>query len=99
MADRDKPRGIAVMRVDVRGTIAPDVPTRLEGVQREQSRTEKELEPIAIRVAENAALMQRFRAACGSEIRTWRGKSPWQSRGTLKNWIRRSLSTKARRSL
>ena len=36
---------------------------------RSKSRTEKELEPIAIRVAENDALRQRFCAACGSENR------------------------------
>jgi hypothetical protein len=69
MADRDKPRGIAIGRGDLRGTIAPDVPPRVEGIQRQRSRTEKELEPIAIRVAENAALMQRFRGAVGSENR------------------------------
>lgn len=33
------------------------------------SRTRKELEPIALRVAENAAVMQQVRAAMGSENR------------------------------
>jgi hypothetical protein len=66
MADRDKPRRIAVGWQSERSTFAPDLP--LEHF-RSKSRTEKELEPIAIRVAENAALMQRFRAACGSENR------------------------------
>ncbi len=66
MADRDKPRRTAVGWQSERSTSAPDLP--LEHF-RSKSRTEKELEPIAIRVAENTALMQRFRAACGSENR------------------------------
>jgi hypothetical protein len=66
MADRDKPRRTAVGWQSERTTSAPDLP--LEHF-RSKSRTEKELEPIAIRVAENAVLMQRFRAACGSENR------------------------------
>jgi hypothetical protein len=66
MADRDKPKRIAVGWQSERSTSAPDLP--LEHF-RSKSRTEKELEPIAVRVAENAALMQRFRAACGSENR------------------------------
>jgi hypothetical protein len=67
MADRDKPRGIIIGSTHQRITSEPDLP--LEYFQRERSRTKKELEPIAIRVADNAALMQRFRAACGSENR------------------------------
>jgi hypothetical protein len=66
MADRDKPRRIAVGWQSERSTSALDLPPEYF---RSKSRTEKELEPIAIRVAENAALMQRFRAACGSENR------------------------------
>jgi hypothetical protein len=66
MADRDKPRRIAVGWQSERSTSAPDLP--LERF-RSNSRTEKELEPIAARVAENAALMQRFRASLGSENR------------------------------
>jgi hypothetical protein len=69
MADRDKPRGIAIGRGNFRGTLAPGGPPRLEGIQHKQSRTEKELEPLASRVAENAALMQQFRASIGSENR------------------------------
>jgi len=66
MADRDKPRRIAVGCQSERSTSALDLPPEYF---RSKSRTEKELEPIAIRVAENTALMQRFRAACGSENR------------------------------
>jgi hypothetical protein len=71
VADRDKPRAIAIGWTRPRSTSAPDLP--LEHF-RSKSRTEKELEPIAIRVAENAALMQRFRAACGSENRELAGE-------------------------
>jgi hypothetical protein len=66
MADRDKPRAIAVGWQSERSASAPDLPLEYF---RSKSRTEKELEPIAIRVAENAALMQRFRASLGSENR------------------------------
>ncbi len=59
MADRDKPRRIAVGCQSERSTSALDLPPEYF---RSKSRTEKELEPIAIRVAENAA-------ACGSENR------------------------------
>ena len=62
MADRDKPRRIAVGCQSERSTSALDLPPEYF---RSKSRTEKELEPIAIRIAENAALMQRFRVAIG----------------------------------
>jgi hypothetical protein len=71
MADRDKPRGKAIGSGGQRIGSAPDLPREHF---RSKSRTEKELEPIASRVAENAALMQRFRAAVGSENRDLAGE-------------------------
>ena len=67
MAVRDKPSGKAIVQGPRR--IEPNASSPWQPLQRERLRTQEELEPIAIRVSENGAVMQRLRSAYGSQDR------------------------------
>jgi hypothetical protein len=67
MVGDEKPRGTIVIHQRPRGASASDAPLPREIVARKPSRTTEELEPLAKRVAENAPLMERFRAVVGSQ--------------------------------
>jgi hypothetical protein len=67
MADQDKSRGKAFMHIPAIGSAATKAEEPERVIPKRRWRTEMELEPIARRVAENLPLMERFRAAAGSE--------------------------------
>jgi hypothetical protein len=62
----EKPRGVIVIRQTPRRAPASDEPMPFERIPHKRSRNTDELEPLAKRVAENSALMERFRAVVGS---------------------------------
>lgn len=62
MIDKDKPRAIA--NISIQG--APKQ-TGVPLLRPQPMRTQEELTPLALRIIENAELMQQFRAVMGSE--------------------------------
>jgi hypothetical protein len=63
MADKEKPRATLNIPVSAPSHKQAQMPAR----PAKPMKTQEELIPLASRIAENAALMQRFRAVIGSE--------------------------------
>jgi hypothetical protein len=63
MADQEKPKA----ELHIPAFRPVPVQTQMPSLPSKPMRSQEELTPLALRVAQNAALMQRFRAVIGSE--------------------------------